>query len=129
MSYRTVIKKPFLSGTTPLIEFQIVDPDGVGYRPDTLLMSVYDYSVLEDVASQAIVNDRNDVDVRDACDEDGYVSLYLGADDTTIIPMPAVERALMPMRRILFAWTWDEDKVGKHEVILTIAPDRAPEAM
>ena len=124
MGHRTHVKKPFLHGTTPRISFQIVDPDGVGFQPDTLTMSVYDYVDTEDPPADQLVNDRNDVDILDFCDADGNVAFYLEAEDTELV-VPASELAIQPKRRLLFTWTWDSPvKVGKHELILTIAPDR-----
>lgn len=137
MNQRTVIKKDILAGTTPRLTFQIVDEDGAGFLPDTLTMSVYDVSYTPTATSirttvppfgstplaDSIVNSRNDVDVIADCDADGNVELHLVAADTTIdVPVGTVPSTYR--RLILFTWTWDTDKVGKHEVILTIAPDR-----
>lgn len=138
MGYQTRIKKPVLQGTTPRLRFQIVDEDGIGFQPDALTLSVYDVSYTPAIASGArttippfgstpladtIVNSRNDVDVLSSCDADGNVELHLETTDTSIdVPVGSVPS--QAFRRVLFRWTWDTDKVGKHEVILTIAPDR-----
>lgn len=129
----TVVKRPLLQGTTPRIQFQIVDPDGVGFQPSTLTMSVYDVAFGTPptaTTTQTIVNGRNDVDVSAFCDSSGNVELFLGADDTTV-DVPAGANPLTLERRILFTWTWDTDpvKVGKHQVNLTILPDRETEAV
>jgi hypothetical protein len=136
--HQTFIKKPILAGTTPRISFRIVDEDGAGFQPDTLTMSVYDVSYTPTGTSKAttfppfgatpladtIVNDRNDVDVLDACDSAGNVELHLATGDTEVT-VPTGATPGQAYRRILFTWTWDSaSKVGKHEVILTITPDR-----
>lgn len=135
--YQTIVRKPVLSGTTPRITFRIVDEDGDGFKPDELEMSIYDVSYTPVGSSrkttlppfgstplaQAIVNSRNDIDVLSNCDADGNVELHLQADDTEV-DVPVGSTPLQAFRRILFRWTWDTDKVGKHEVYLTIAPDR-----
>lgn len=135
--HQTVIKKPVLQGTTPLVSFQIVDEAGVGFRPDVLTMSVYDVSYTPVGTSRkttfppfgstpladAIVNERNDVDVLASCDTDGNVELHLEEGDTEI-EVPVGSTPMAYRRLILFRWEWDSDKVGKHEIVLTIAPDR-----
>lgn len=138
MNQRTVVKKEILQGTTPRIAFQIVDEDGAGFQPDALTMSVYDVtytwpanSLITHVPpfsatplADAIVNDRNDIDVLAECDAEGNVELHLEVEDTEItVPTGAIPS--VAHRRILFRWEWGSPaKVGKHEVILTIAPDR-----
>lgn len=135
MGYQTIVKKPILSGTTPRVRFQIVDEDGIGYVPDEVTMSIYDVTYpatvpcpigswsLPPSATESIINSRNDVDILTSVDGDGVVDVTLAADDTAVeVPSGAVP--LTYQRRILFRWVWDTTKVGKHEVILTIAPDR-----
>lgn len=137
MSHQTVRKTPILAGTTPRITFQIVNEDGVGFQPDELVMSVYDVSYtpvgssrrttlppfFSTPLSEELVNDRDDVDVIAQCDADGNVDLHLEAEDTEV-SVPDGATPGLAYRRILFTWTWDSDKVGKHEIILTITPDR-----
>jgi hypothetical protein len=134
--HQTVLRSAFIAGTTPRITCQIVDEDGVGFQPDTLTMSIYDVTVPESVrcttfqqvlassaVTQSIVNERNDVDVLADVDVDGNLEIVLEEADLEV-DVPA---ALVPsrhFRRVLFRWTWDDDKVGKHEVILPIMPDR-----
>lgn len=134
---RTIIQKAFLSGTTRRIQFQIIDKDtGVGFKPDALTMSIYDVSAdkltdrinlatrLTAPVTEAIVNDRDDVDVLSSCDSDGNVDLYLTPDDTTI-EIPDIVEATRWRRVVLFTWTWDSPvKTSKHEIVLSIVPDR-----
>lgn len=123
MRQRTTIKTPFLQGTTPRIKFRIADEDGTGFKPSTLTYSVYDVDFKATPATQTIVNGRNDVDALAECDVDGNVLMFLAAADTDVdVPDGCVPATLQ--RRILFTWTWSTTRVGKHEVILTIAPDR-----
>lgn len=137
MGYQTSRKAPLLAGVTPRISFQIVNEDGVGFRPDTLTISVYDVAFTPLATSRrttvpaygstplvdTIVHDRNDVDVLAQCDASGNVELTLETEDTAV-DVPTGSLPTEARRRILFTWTWDSDKVGKHEVILTITPDR-----
>ncbi len=129
MGYQTIIRTPILQGTTPRITFQIVDEDGAGFKPDTFTYSVYAVDFTAIPATEAIVNSRNDIDALTKCDTAGNVTLVLSADDTDVdVPDGPVPATLQ--RRILFTWTWDSApvRVGKHELILTIAPDRETEA-
>ena len=123
MNFQTVVKKETLQGTTPRITFQIVDEDGVGFLPDVLTMSVYDVDFSVDPATETIINDRNDLDILADCDASGNVEVYLSEDDTDVtVPDGSVPSQIK--RKIRFRWEWDTTKVGKHEVILPIAPDR-----
>jgi hypothetical protein len=135
MSDRVIVKRAFLHGTTPRITFQIVDPDGVGFQPDTLTLSIFDVvesttTVLDPASrrmvpslSSVIVNSRNDLDAIAYVDADGNVEFWLTTDDTGVTvltsPTPSTYK-----RHLLWTWTWDTDKVGKLEIVLTIAPDR-----
>ncbi len=129
MGYQTFVKQPILEGTTPRVTFQIIDEDGAGFEPDTLTYSVYDVDFSTTPATEAIVNSRNDIDALANCDTGGNVVLVLSADDTHVeVPNGPVPATIQ--RRVLFTWTWDTApvRVGKHELILTIAPDRETEA-
>jgi hypothetical protein len=133
-----IIKTPILSGVTPRLRFPILDDDtGEGFKPDALTMTIYDVSYTplgssrtttmppfgSTPISQSIVNGRDDIDVLSLCDADGNVDLHLHEDDT-VVDVPAGMVPSLAYRRILFRWTWDTVKVGKHEVYLTIQPDR-----
>lgn len=142
---RTEIKKAFLSGTTRRVRFQIVDKEtGVGFQPDTLILSIYDvvpasgqystcpsryvawpYSGLLPAVTSSIVNSQNDVDVSDFVDSAGNVDLYVTPEDTSI-EVPSLVTARPYQRVLLFTWTWDGSpaKVGKQEIVLSIAADR-----
>lgn len=125
---RTVLKRAYLQGTTPFVEFTILDPETrAGFKPSTLTLSIYDYDTSVDPHVENIINDRNDEDVLSFCDADGHFLMYLRADDTELT-VPEIEHAIQPQRRLLFTWTWGEEsppeKVGKHEIIFPIQPDR-----
>lgn len=141
---RTDIKKAFLSGTTRRIQFQIFDPEtGDGFEPSLLTMSVYDVvegsltcawcgfrcwtpasTTPPHAVTSEVVNERNDVDVTAFVDSVGQVDLYLEVEDAEI-DVPAYLTAQHHRRVVAFKWTWDSpEKVGKHEIVLTIAPDR-----
>ena len=137
---RTIVATPFLAGRTLRVRFQIVDEDGIGFRPDTLAMSIYDVttgspfvydtiyrlsgSVTGPLVTSASVNGEDDVDVSSFIDANGNVILYLTPEDTDI-PVPAVIVAQHHQRRILFKWTWESPtKTGKHEILFKLVPDR-----
>lgn len=143
-SFETYRKTAFLENTTPRVTFQIVDEDGVGFRPDTLTMSIYDldfhttsltiqqwisHPVFPIPASQTIVNGRQDVDILALCDADGNTEVVLEEDDTDVA-VPSSSLPSLWLRNILFTWTWGSPaRKGKHQLILTIAPDRATVAL
>lgn len=150
---RTEVKKAFLSGTTRRIRFQIVDQDsGFGFQPSTLIMSIYDVNAATSaltpslvfyevwpsfwalspapapVVTSAIVNNQNDADISAFVDATGNVDVYLDVADTEI-DVPVTLTAHPHQRVILFTWTWGSPaKTGKHEIVLSIAPDRETEA-
>ena len=150
---RTDIKKAFLSGTTRRIEFTIVDKEtGVGFQPDTLIMSIYDVSPVTSlltpslviyqvwpflwtsvppapVVTSTIVNGQNDADVHAFVDANGLVDVFLDPADTEI-DVPTTLSAHPHRRVLLFTWTWGSPpKTGKCEIVLSIAPDRETEAV
>lgn len=123
MQAQTTITRGFLAGATPRLTATIVNEDGTGFKPDTLTMSIYDVSVADDVAASLIVNSRDEVDVLANCDNGGNLAVTLQAGDTAV----TVPNGLVPsriQRKVLFSWTWDTDKVGKHEILIPIIPDR-----
>jgi hypothetical protein len=124
-SYQTAIKKAVIQGITPRLTFQIVDEDGQGFQPGTLTMTIYDFACACLVPpTSSIVNEKNDIDVLANCDTYGNVEVFLEAEDTTLDLDAACRPSVLP-RRILFRWTWDSPtKVGKHEVVITLVPDR-----
>lgn len=132
MSDRTIVKKPFLSGTSRRITFQIKDKaTGEGFQPDTLTMSVYDVDFTVDPAVETLINDRDEVDVIGECDPDGNVDVVLDPDDTAV-DIPDGATPMEAKRYVRFAWTWDDDgdtRTGKHLIVLTITPDRESEAV
>jgi hypothetical protein len=143
-SFETYRKTAFLQNTTPRVTFQIVDEDGVGFRPGTLTMSVYDldfhttsltvqqwisHPIFPIPASQTIVNDRQDIDMLAFCDVNGFVEFHLDEEDTEI-GVPSSSVPSLWLRNFLFTWTWaSPPRKGKHQLILTIAPDRASVAV
>jgi hypothetical protein len=123
MQPQTTITRGVLAGSTPRLTATIVTEDGIGFKPDTLTMSIYDVTVAADLAASLIVNSRNEVDVLANCDNGGNLALTLQTGDTAV----TVPNGLVPSqikRKVLFSWTWDTDKVGKHEIIIPIIPDR-----
>jgi hypothetical protein len=142
---RTEIKRAFIAGTTRHVQFQIVNKaTGEGFEPDTLTLSIYDvveatgawvtspwpYVVTpprgnDPTVTSEIVNGQNDADVSAFVDSSGNVDLYLTPEDTDI-EVPDRVSAKRYQRVLLFTWTWDGSpvKVAKHEIVLSIAPDR-----
>lgn len=86
-----------LEGTTPLIEFDIQDPEtGAGFPPTALILTLWD------AATGAIVNARNGVNITSSVDAQGHVKFWLTAADMAILnPLNVSET-----RRALFTWTW-----------------------
>lgn len=134
---RTVIAKPFLAGTTRRVQFQIIDKEtGQGFQPTTLLLSIFDIELtstltylitgeVDGLAVQSvIVNSQDDEDITAFCDTDGNVDLYLTPEDTDL-DVPDTVKATPWHRTLAFRWTWDSpEKTAKHEIVLSIAPDR-----
>jgi hypothetical protein len=147
---RTEVKRAFISGTTRRVQMQIVATDtGVGFRPDTLVLSLYDvtpatngsgtwawtfcpflyrcwrYAYPAVSVTSAIVNSQNDADVSAFVDVAGNVDFNLEPADTEF-ETPTVNIAQPHQRVLLFTWTWDGSpgKVAKHEIVLNLVPDR-----
>lgn len=119
MTKNTVlIRKAFLSGTSLDVTVDL------GFKPETLTMSVYDRNALVYPATNTIVNDRDDVDVLVYCSDEGVVAVTLNADDTTVVPVTTRRPPSQYRRHVLFTYTWDSlVNTGKYLVTLTIAPD------
>jgi hypothetical protein len=136
------IKKPFLSGISLDVIGRIFDKrTGVGFKPSTLTMTIYDVSATGNRAQDivyfvsgdktdvtvvsAIVNDQEGVDVLDFCDINGNLELSLTPEDTeTSVPNILVHN---PHKRVvLFTFTWGSPaKTGKFQATIGIVPDRA----
>lgn len=139
---RTIIKKPFLGGTTIRVKFRILDEDRNGFQPSTLTTSVYDLELtsglpttyrclnpnLGEQVTSVIVNDQDGADVSGYVDSTGQVEVFLAPEDTEV-SVPSRLQAIYLQRRIRFEWTWDSpEKVGAHEIFISLAPDRATAA-
>jgi hypothetical protein len=138
----TDIQKAYIAGDTKRVAFTICDTaTGEGFRPDTLVMTIYDvypvglgatrtvYLVAgqkTDIAvASAIVNSQEAVDVLSACSVTGDVELYLTPEDTAL-EVPAIILHTPHQRRILFTWTWDSPtKTQSHQIIFRLYPNRA----
>ncbi len=136
----TLITKGVLAGSTYFLDVSIKDPDTrIGFKPDLLLMSVYDVTwsgngqprcvgptvTFPSTATQTIVNSRNDVDVTDSIDANGEGSIELTPEDTAVeVPSGPVPSRIW--RRILLRGEWDGSpaKVVKQEIVFPVIPDR-----
>ena len=117
------IRKPILSGISQSITFTI-QRSGLGFKPDTLTMSVYDRNDSVRPATNTIVNSRNDVDVLDFCSVDGVVVVTLDSADTTVVPVSTWRPPSRYKRQVLFTYTYGSPPdTGKFLFTLTIAPD------
>lgn len=126
------IRTPFLSGVSKPLGFTIKEA-GVGFKPDTLTMTVYDRDDRDDRVAHstpAIVNGRNDVDVLASCSDAGVVRVTLDPADTTITPPIRRTPTYAQPRHVLFTYTWGSPpEVGKYQVTMLIAPDYEPLAV
>lgn len=138
----TDIKKPFLAGHTRVIRFQIVDKEtGLGFQPETLLMTIYDVNPVglgardtvylvtgrkRDVAVvSCIVNSRQGTDVWAMVDANGNVEVELTPEDTAL-EVPNIIVHTPYQRLVLFAWTWaSPPRTGMHQITMRIQPNRA----
>ena len=109
-SHRTILHDAVLNETTPLIEFDIEDDSGVGFKPDTLTLTLYDPETNEPI------NGRTDADVLASCDINGHVAQRLAAADTRARDGGPNEQT----RHALFRWTWSSGLSGAHEIVFPI---------
>jgi len=108
MSNRTVLTELQYEGTTPYLEFDIESELDVGFKPETLHLTLFD------AKSGTIINSRNNVSVIDSCDSNGHVAMWLEAEDLAMSD-PVTNRT--ETRRALFRWTWAAGaRVGAHEI-------------
>lgn len=113
MSNKTTITEAQFERTTPLLEFDIVDENGVGFKPETLTLTLYD------VESGAIVNSKSAEDVLSSCDDAGHVAYWFAIADTAI----QLHRTgkTQETRRALFRWTWSAGaRAAAHEIEFTV---------
>lgn len=136
----TEIKTPFLSGITIHIAGDFLTRAGLGYEPDTVLMSVYDVIESRTIpcpsfhvshptgrcnpVSSSFINDRNRVDVSAYVDSSGVVDLNLDVEDSEI-DVPAYVTHLPHKRIVSFLFQWASPAItGKHRIVIPIIPDR-----
>ena len=110
MSARTVVTDEIPELTTPVFRFQIVDFEGVGFKTDTLTLTLYTS------AGEAILNLRDEQNVLDtnqvSVDDEGNVEWRCRRQDMAIIN----DNSALETHVALFEWTWDGESYGKHEI-------------
>jgi hypothetical protein len=106
VTFRTVSEENQLEGTTPLLEVDILDEAGVGFKPSELKLYLWD------VKSGQIVNSRNGIDVLSSCDNDGHFAFWTTAEDNTMVD-PVTN--ITEIRKALLVWKWGSSRVGAHE--------------
>jgi hypothetical protein len=117
MPTRDVMLTPVFEGASARLTATIAGLTGVGFKPTTCTLLLYDEATGE------VINSRTRVNVRDAnggtISSDGALVFELTPDDNVIVtPGRSVQRE----RHIaLFEFTWDSGtKAGKHEVEFTV---------
>jgi len=92
--------------STAIFSGRIVDQDGEGFRPESLLMTLYD------MPTGQIINERRDVDVTSCVDAEGGFELELEPADNVIIGTgPEEYHALM------LTWSWDgSQRISRQEI-------------
>lgn len=111
MAVRTVVSDEVPEESTPLLTFQIVDRDGVGFQPDVFILTLYDNKTGD------ILNGRDEQNVLNAngctVDADGNVEFTMEPEDTTILDTASA----LEVHIALFEWTWNAGLFhGKHEI-------------
>ena len=119
MSTREVIRDAVPERSTPVMEFTIVDRDGVGFKPDTLVVTLRNY------LDGSIINGRERTNVLDAngctVSVGGLVqwqmlpldtAIVLGLDDVLVdtsrpLPTDAILARGLEVHVALFEWTWN----------------------
>jgi len=97
MSFEESIEELQLEGTTPSIEFDIVDPEtGVGFQPQDLRLTLWN------AKDGAIVNGRSGSVILTSVDAQGHVKFWLTAADMAILDATMITE----VRRALFTWSW-----------------------
>ena len=94
--HKTVLTDLQYEGTTPKLEFDVVDADGVAFRPEEM------YMTLRDGATDVVVNGRLNVDVIARVDNNGHFLLYFDPADLTFLDSTNHTE----LRRALFIWKW-----------------------
>lgn len=129
MSTRDVVREPVPESSTPAMRFRIVDGDGVGFKPETLRVTLWNY------LDRAIINNRYRVDIFDVnggtIDVNGLVQWAMTREDTAIInsdetvmldtsrilPTSALQALGLETHIALFEWTWlSGEQNSSHEI-------------
>lgn len=112
---RTTFSDPIAEKTSQQLTARIRDLAGLGFKPETLTLTLYD------VATGTIINNRNHVSIRDAnggtVSIDGLLTLQLDPADTVIVtPASSQERHIA-----LLEWTWSGGtKTGRYELEMLV---------
>lgn len=115
---RTTIADPIAELTTQKLTARIRDENGLGFKPETLTLLLYDAATL------AVINNRNRVNIRDlnggTVSDTGLLTLQLDPADSPIL---ATNGAVGSKERhiALLEWTWAAGaKAGKHEIEIVV---------
>lgn len=116
---RTTIADSIAELTTQRLTARIRDENGVGFKPDTLTLLLYD------VATSGVINSRNRVSIRDAnggtLSATGLLTLQLDPADTVIVGTNNSAAGAKERHIALLEWTWGGGaKAGNHEIEMTV---------
>ena len=109
---KQVLSDIIWEGTTPTLGFQIVNPAGVGFKPTTINLVLFD-------ASTGTILRNEDVTV--LVDANGNVAVTLTPDDTAIITSGIPTE----VKRALFTWVWNAGTLfGAFEIEFAVEAHR-----
>lgn len=92
----TVLPEPVMAGTTSRLTGQIVDENNEGFKPDTVVLTLFDKN------TRSIINGRDEFDVRPLVSDTGLLSFELTPADNTIVN--SIRR--VEVHEITIEWTW-----------------------
>lgn len=115
MSFRTAISSKFPESATARINGTIEDEAGVGFKPSTLVLTLYD------LESDIIINSRN---AQNVLDQNGVVVASNGGLVWTVSPLDMIildSTKDEETHIALFEWTWASGvKAGAYEIEIVV---------
>jgi hypothetical protein len=107
----TVVTEEVVERTTSLLTGTITRDDGVtGFKPSTLLLTLYDKN------TGTVINSRSASDVLSSVDASGALALQLHPLDNVILD---ATRNTEKHRALLY-WTWGSGEAGAHTFEFTV---------
>lgn len=112
---RTALDDFINEKSTPIVAFKIVDQDGVGFKPETLRLTLYDRK------TNTIINSRDAQDVLDnndvLTDIEGNTTWHMQVLDNIIVTATLTSEEHIA----LWHWTWnDGEDSDYYELIIRV---------